>query len=97
MKYLPILDELFSSNSIIFLPIGVIIAVAIGLMLKSYKKITFGMIISIVVYALCEVFLNISESFLSEFIALFIGTIGIGGFIGFLIASVVLKIKKRNN
>ena len=97
MKYLPILDELFSSNSIIFLPIGVIIAVAVGLMLKSYKKITFGMIVSIVVYALCEVFLNISESFLSEFIALFIGTIGIGGFIGFLIASVVLKIKKRNN
>lgn len=95
MKYLPILEELFSSNSIIFLPIGVIIAVAVGLMLKSYKKITVGMIVSIVVYALCEVFLNISESFLSEFIALFIGTIGIGGFIGFLIASVVLKIKKK--
>ena len=59
MKYLPILDELFSSDSIIFLLIGLVIAFVIGFGLKSVKKIAIGIIASIIVYALCELISNI--------------------------------------
>ena len=95
MKYLPILDELFSSDSIVFLLIGLTVAFAIGLILKSDKKRIVGMAASIIVYALCEVVSNISTTFLPEIIALFIGTITIGCFIGFLIALIVSKIKNK--
>ena len=42
MKYLPIMSELFSSDSVIFLLIGMAIAFAIGLVLKSDKKRNVG-------------------------------------------------------
>lgn len=95
MKYLPIMGELFSSDSIIFLLIGLIVALIIGLRLKPIKKITIGMVVSIIVYVLCEAFSNIRTTFLFEIIALFIGTVAIGCFIGFLIALIVSKIKKK--
>lgn len=38
MKYLPILEELFSSDSIIFMLIGLILAVSIGVKMKDAKK-----------------------------------------------------------
>ena len=93
MKYLPVLEELFESDSIIFLLIGLVIAFVIGLGLKSVKKIAIGMLASIIVYALCELVSNIIATFLVAFIALFIGTVAIGCFIGFLIALIVLKIR----
>ncbi len=93
MKYLPILEELFSSDSIIFLLIGLVIAFGIGLGLKSVKKIAIGMIASIIIYALCELISNIIATFLVAIITLFIGTVAIGCFIGFLIALIVLKIR----
>lgn len=93
MKYLPILAELFSSDSIIFLLVGLVIAFVIGLGLKSAKKIAIGMVVSIIVYALCELISNIIATFLVAIIALFIGTVAIGCFIGFLSALIVLKIR----
>lgn len=95
MKYLPIMSELFSSDSIFFLLIGVAVAFAVGLILKSDKKRTVGMVVSIIVYALCEVVSNIPAPFLVEIIALLVGTIAIGSFIGFLVALAVSKIKNK--
>ena len=95
MQYLPILDELFSSDSIIFLLIGLAAAFVIGLVLKSDEKGIAGMAVSIIVYALCEMVSNISTTFLVEIIALFIGTIAIGSFIGFLIIWGVSKFKNK--
>ena len=95
MKYLPIMSELFSSDSVIFLLIGMAVAFAIGLILKSDKKRKVGMIVSIITYALCEVISNIPAPILVDIIALFVGTVAIGGFIGFLVAFVVSKIKNK--
>lgn len=95
MKYLPIMDELFASDSIIFLLIGLVVSAIIGIILKSDKKLIVGIISSIFVYALCELISNIPSTFLFEIIALFIGTISIGSFLGFLIALIVSKIKKK--
>ena len=95
MKYMPIMSELFSSDSVIFLLIGLAVAFVIGIVLKSNKKRKIGMITSIVTYAVCEVISNIPAPFLVSIIALFVGTIALGGFIGFLVAFVVSKIKEK--
>ena len=48
MKYLPILDELFSSDSIIFMLIGLAFAVFIAVKMKDTKKNLIGIIVSLI-------------------------------------------------
>lgn len=93
MKYLPILQELFESDTIIFMIIGIVIAVIIGLQLKQQKKYILAIIISIVTYAICELVSNIHTNFMLELILLFIGTVSIGCCIGFII-SILLYLRE---
>lgn len=93
MKYLPILSELFSSDSVIFLVAGLVVAFALGMALKALKKTGIGMMASVVVYALCEALSNV-PAYLVEIITVYIGTIAIGCFVGFLISYLVLKTRK---
>jgi len=95
MKYFPILGELLSSDSVIFLLIGFAIAVIIGIKWKNTGKNTIGMAACLVTYAVCEIVSNIiGMNYLVEIIALFVGTIAIGGFIGFLIGLIAAKVRK---
>lgn len=84
MKYLPILEELFESDTVIFMIIGLCIAVIIGLRWKQRKRYRTAIIISFVVYAVCEFISNIPTNFMLELVLLFIGTISIGCFLGFM-------------
>jgi len=93
LKYLPILSELFSSDSVIFLVAGLVVAFALGMALKALKKTGIGMMASVVVYALCEALSNV-PAYLVEIITVYIGTIAIGCFVGFLISYLVLKTRK---
>ena len=93
MKYLPILSELFSSDSVIFLVAGLVVAFALGMALKAIKKTGIGMMASVIVYALCEALSNV-PAYLVEIITVYIGTIAIGCFVGFLISYLVLKTRK---
>ncbi len=95
MKYLNIIDELFSSDSGIFLLIGLLIALIIGLKITSAKKAIIGLVSSFLIYAFCEVILNIYQTYLLAFIMLFVGTIALGCLIGFLIALLAAKIRKK--
>ena len=94
MKYLSIFDELFSSNSIIFMLIGLALAVFIGVKIKSTKKNLIGIIVSLSVYVICEVISNVHTNFMIELLLLFVGTIGIGCFVGFLIGLILSKARK---
>lgn len=94
MRYLPILEELFSSDSVIFMLIGLVIATIIGIVMKSTKKNIIGLVICFAVYAISELISNIRSSYLLELILLFVGTFAIGGIIGFLIGIIVSKIRK---
>lgn len=85
MKYLPIFQELFESDTFIFMMIGIGIAVIAGLRLKNKKKCITASIASVVVYVICELVSNIHTTFMLELILLFIGTVAIGCFIGFII------------
>ena len=93
MKYLPILSELFSSDSVIFLVAGLVVAFALGMALKAIKKTGIGMMASVIVYALCEALSNV-PAYLVEIITVYIGTIAIGCFVGFLISYLILKTRK---
>lgn len=93
MKYLPILSELFSSDSIIFLVVGLVVAFALGMALKALRKTGIGMMASVIVYALCEALSNV-PAYLVAIITVYIGTIAIGCFGGFLISYLVLKTRK---
>ena len=94
MRYLPIMGELLSSDSIIFILIGLVVATIIGIVMKSTKKNIVGLGISFAIYVISEIISNIRSSYLLEIILLFVGTLAIGGIIGFLIGFIVSKIRK---
>lgn len=95
MKYFPIFQELFQSDSIIFMLIGLAITVFIGIKLNEIKKIIVCLVSSVALYAVCELISNIHTNYLFELILLFVGTIAIGGIIGFLISAIIVKIRKQ--
>ena len=95
MKYFPILQELFESDSIIFMLIGLIFAVFIGRKMKDSKQTISSLVLSLVLYVVCEVISNFHTNYLIELILLFVGTIAIGGMIGFLISIFMLKVRKQ--
>ena len=95
MKYLPILDELFSSNSIFILLLSLAITLILSMKLKDARKYLIGIVASFVVYAVCEALSNIRINNLIEITVLFAGTIAMGSFAGFLIGLVISKIRKQ--
>ena len=94
MRWFPILDEFFASDTIIFMLIGVIIAIICSIKMKEPKKWLTGLVVSALVYACCELLSNFHTNYMLEFILLFAGTVAIGSLIGFLIASSVAKVKQ---
>lgn len=97
MKYLPILGELFESDSVIFMLIGLVIAIAAGIKMSNARKNLAGAVVCFAIYAVCEVVSQIRGSYLQELLALFIGTIAIGGVVGFMIGWVMFKIRGMHN
>lgn len=81
MKYLPILDELFSSDTVIVLLAGVVISLLIGIKNRDSKSV-IEVIICGIIYAVCELLSNIRTNYFIEIILLLIGTVSLGGVIG---------------
>ena len=94
MRYLPILDELFSSDSFLLVLIGLVVFLLIGMKMKKAKNSLIALFICFAVYVICETVSNFRTNYLTEFIALFCGTIAIGGVIGFLISFVIAKVRR---
>ena len=94
MRWLPILDELFSSDTIIFMIIGVIIAIICSIKMKEPGKLLVGLVVSFLIYACCELLSNFHTNYMLELILLFAGTVAIGSVIGFLIALIAAKVKQ---
>lgn len=95
MKYLPIFQEVFESDSIIIMFLGLIVAVLIGMAIKNPKGKLIAMLISFGIYAVCEIISNVRTNFMLEIALLFVGTIAMGAIIGFLISYVISKIRKK--
>ncbi len=96
MRYFPILQELFESDTVIFLVIGIAVSVFAGLRLKNHRKYIIGTILNAAVYAICELLSNIHTNFMLELILLFVGTIAIGWCVGFIICALFRLLKTFN-
>lgn len=83
MKYLPILQELFESDTYLFLIMGFVIALGIGF--SNKRRCIKGIVISVVVYVVCELLSNIPSNYAIIFLLLFMGTIAVGACLGFVI------------
>ena len=94
MRWFSILDELFASDTIILMIIGVIVAISFGIKMKEPRKLLIGLAVSALIYACCELLSNFHTTYMLELILLFVGTVSIGSAIGFLIASIVAKVKQ---
>ncbi len=95
MKYLPILQELFESDSIIFMLIGLILTALIGIKMNATRQTIVSLVLCFVLYVVCELVSNIHTNYMIEMILLFIGTIAIGGIIGFLVSTIIVKVRKQ--
>lgn len=84
MSYLPILQELFQSDSVIFMLIGLVFTIFACTKIKNMKAFIIGFASSFVVYGICEAVSNFHTHYIFELVLLIIGTIAIGGIIGFL-------------
>jgi ABC-type transport system involved in cytochrome c biogenesis permease component len=94
MKYIPIFQELFESDTVIFLIVGIVIAAIIRLFLKKQKNLKVALIISVVVYAICELLSNIHTNFMLEIILVFVGTVALGCCIGFLVSILIGMLRR---
>ncbi|MCQ2547719.1 MAG: hypothetical protein MJ145_01790 [Clostridia bacterium] len=94
MKYFPILDEVFSSDSYYFIIIALVIAVFIGKALDSPKINVIAMLVCLLVYGLCEMVCQSCGDYFYELISLIVGVVSIGGFLGFLIVFIVSKLRR---
>jgi NhaP-type Na+/H+ or K+/H+ antiporter len=84
MNYFPILQELLESDLWKFLPVGIVLAVAVGVFLQKKKHFLVALAVSAAVYAVCELLSNFHTNFLVEILLLFVGTAALGCCIGFL-------------
>jgi ribose/xylose/arabinose/galactoside ABC-type transport system permease subunit len=97
VKYLPVLGELFTSDSVRLLIVGIVIAVAVGFFLKTRKSFVISIAVSIAVYAVCELVSNIRTNFLVEIILVCVGTAAIGCVIGFAVGLLIRVLRGRKN
>ena len=95
MKYLAILSELFHSDKVKLLILGSVVTFIIGFSLKYRRKKIIGAFVSLIIYIGCEIAIHIQSSYTIEFITLFLGTIALGGALGFVIS--MLCIPKRKD
>jgi uncharacterized membrane protein YccC len=94
MNHLPILQELFESDTRLFLIVGISIAVVMRMFLLNRKSVIYALAVSVVVYAVCELLSNVPTNFLVELILLFVGTVALGSTIGFLVSCFIGRVRR---
>ena len=96
MQQFEILDELFHADSFIFMLIGIITALAFSLKIPKFKTL-YAVIITLGVALLCEFLLKELDSYFTEILLIFIGTVSIGAAIGFISSDIIKGIQKKIN
>lgn len=95
MSHFPILQEMFESDSVYFMVIGLILGRVIGMKLKSPKRNLIAALISAAVYAVCEVLANTPANYMLAFVLLGVGTVAIGATVALLISAVIEKVRSK--
>lgn len=95
MKYLPILDELISSDLIYIFIIGIGASIIFVSLNKNRKKNIIAMIAAFAIYIGCEVLCNIVYNFLFTFILILVGSFALGFAMCLLITYIIVSIRKN--
>lgn len=95
MSHFPIWQELFESDSVIFMVIGLVLGRIIGMKLKSPGSNLVGALISAAVYAGCEVLANMPANYMPAIVLLGVGTAAIGSCVALLISAVIEKVRSK--
>ena len=94
MRYFPILQELFESDTVLFFLFGAAAAMALGTRRKEKKKLWAGAGIAAGLYLVCELLSNTHTNFMLELVLLFFGTGALGGVRGFVICLLAGAVRK---
>lgn len=95
MRYLPILQELFESDTVWFFLVGAAICTAFLLRHLSLGICGRGLGVSAAVYALCELIADAPGSYAAEFVALIVGTAALGASAAGLALFILCLIRKK--
>ena len=96
MNNLPILQELFESDSTYFLLLGIGLAVIISFhSVKRTQVLLIALGISFCIYLLCEFAMHFSAGYMSDLLLLFFGTTALGAFIGFFLSMIKKLFEKK--
>ncbi len=87
MEYLFIFDGLFKSDFGIFAIGGLLVALVIGMIMKSVKKSLISAGVALAIAVISEVILHFAWNMGVEFIGMIVGTVAIGCCVGFLITA----------
>lgn len=93
MRYLPILQELFESDTVMFFLAGLVAALLLTLGRK--KRGFTGSWVCLLVYAACEVLCNVHTNYLIEILALMVGTLTLGGAAGCLAGAGLERLRRK--
>ena len=89
MEYLAIIDELFHSDTALFLFPALLIFVVVARILDTRKRIAIGLGISVGIYCICEVLIRLIHDFGVEFISLLVGTVALGAALGLIVGLIL--------
>ena len=95
MDRLFILNMLLSGGSAAILPIGLAIGIISGINIKDGKARRAGLIASFAIYVICELLVACVRYRPVGIFAVYIGTIAIGAFLGFIVIAFVNKLNKK--
>lgn len=95
MRYFPILQELFESDTVLFFLFGAAAAMALGARRKEKKKLWADAGIAAGLYLVCELLSNTHTNFMLELVLLFFGTVALGCVLGFVICLLAGAVRKN--
>lgn len=89
MNYTPIFGLLFDSDFALFSIFSFFVFAIVGDVLKSLRKNVIGLGISVVIYVICAVLVNVFTDLAIQIIALAVGAIALGAAAGFIIGLIL--------
>lgn len=95
LKNLPILQELFESDLVIFYALGLVAAFLSSRFLKKEKLLGIGAAAAAALYLICEVIAIARSEYGIGIAVMVLGTLGLGGCLGFLIRLAITRYKNQ--
>ena len=95
MSYTPFFEGLFNSDAPIFAIFSLFVFAIAGYMLKTRKRNAIGLGISVGVYVICAILVNVFQDLAVQIIGLVVGAIAFGAAVGFIIGLIFALFRRE--